>query len=195
MAAHPLPTRPNAATLRQLRAFVAVAQDGSITRAAQRLHLTPSALSMLVSGLESELGVRLFERTTRRLTLTDPGRELLPTVAAVFAQLDTAFEILRAELPAGVPVMIRSPGANSTSSDKLAMTSGTDQISLERSEVCVTLPFTLSSILPLDGSIPAAGTSRPMGADLSKPLPISQGRPVFFASFWMSRRVISKPAQ
>lgn len=89
------PSRPSAATLRQLRAFAAVAQDGSITRAAQRLHLTPSALSMLVSGLEGELGVRLFERTTRRLTLTDPGRELLPTVAAVFAQLDTAFDGLR----------------------------------------------------------------------------------------------------
>lgn len=95
MAAHPLPARPSAATLRQLRAFVAVAQDGSITRAAQRLCLTPSALSMLISGLEGELGVRLFERTTRRLTLTEPGRELLPTVAAVFAQLDTAFDGLR----------------------------------------------------------------------------------------------------
>lgn len=95
MATHPLPARPNAATLRQLRAFVAVAEDGSITRAAQRLHLTPSALSMLVSGLEGELGVRLFERTTRRLTLSDAGRELLPAIAAVFAQLDTAFDGLR----------------------------------------------------------------------------------------------------
>lgn len=87
--------RPNAVTLRQLRAFVAVAKDGSITRAAQRLHLTPSALSMLVSGLENDLGVRLFERTTRRLLLTDAGRALLPAIEQVFERLDSAFDGLR----------------------------------------------------------------------------------------------------
>lgn len=63
-------------TIRQLRAFVAVAQDESVTRAAQRLHITPSALSMLISTLEGELAVRLFERTTRRISLTDAGQQL-----------------------------------------------------------------------------------------------------------------------
>jgi len=87
--------RPNAVSIRQLRAFVAVAQDGSITRAAQRLHLTPSALSMLVSGLENEVGVRLFERTTRKLALTDAGQTLLPSITQVFQHLDTAFDDLR----------------------------------------------------------------------------------------------------
>jgi DNA-binding transcriptional LysR family regulator len=82
-------------TLRQMRAFVAVAQDGSITQAAKRVHLTTSALSMLVSSLEGELGVRLFERTTRRLVLTDAGAELLPTIQTVFENLDSALEGLR----------------------------------------------------------------------------------------------------
>jgi LysR family carnitine catabolism transcriptional activator len=82
-------------TLRQMRAFVAVAQDGSITQAAKRLHLTTSALSMLVSSLEGELGVRLFERTTRRLVLTASGTELLPAIQSVFEKLDDAFEGLR----------------------------------------------------------------------------------------------------
>ncbi|MDB5893131.1 MAG: hypothetical protein JWQ88_662 [Rhodoferax sp.] len=87
--------RPQGVTLRQLRAFVAVAQDGSITRAAQRLHLTSSALSMLISSLEGELAVRLFERTTRRMALSDAGAELLPAVEKVFGNLDEAFDGLR----------------------------------------------------------------------------------------------------
>ena len=54
-------------TLRQLRAFCLVAQEQSMTRAAEKLFLTPSALSMLIRSLEEELGIRLFERTTRRV--------------------------------------------------------------------------------------------------------------------------------
>ena len=84
-----------AVTLRQLRAFVAVAEEGSIARAAQRLHLTGSALSMLIASLEGELGTRLFERTTRRLQLTDAGRELLPAIGEVFHHLDSALSDLR----------------------------------------------------------------------------------------------------
>ena len=84
-----------AVTLRQLRAFVAVAEEGSIARAAQRLHLTGSALSMLIASLEGELGTRLFERTTRRLQLTDAGRELLPAIGEVFHHLDNALSDLR----------------------------------------------------------------------------------------------------
>jgi LysR family carnitine catabolism transcriptional activator len=87
--------RATGVTIRQLRAFLAVAQEASITRAAQRLHLTPSALSMLVSTLEGELSVRLFERTTRRLALTDAGAALLPAIHTVFDNLDAAFDGLR----------------------------------------------------------------------------------------------------
>jgi len=75
-------------SLRQLRAFLAVAQEASMTRAAAKLHLTPSALSMLVRGMEDDLGTRLFERTTRRLVLTDMGQQFLPVVQQVFAQLE-----------------------------------------------------------------------------------------------------------
>ena len=94
------PAKPSAAalsaiSLRQLRAFVAVAQSGSMTRAAQRLHISNSALSMLISSLEADLGLRLFERTTRQLSLSEAGRELLPAVEQVFDRLDNAFEGLR----------------------------------------------------------------------------------------------------
>ena len=77
-------------TLRQLRAFAAVAEQGSFTAAAARLHLTQSALSVLVRELERELGARLFDRHTRRVLLTEAGRELLPYATRVLADLEQA---------------------------------------------------------------------------------------------------------
>jgi len=82
-------------SLRQLRAFLAVAQESSMTRAATQLHLTPSALSMLVRSMEDDLGMRLFERTTRRVVLTDAGKQFLPTVEQVFIQLDSGIASLK----------------------------------------------------------------------------------------------------
>ena len=70
------PNRPANVSLRQMRAFVAAANEGSVTRAAQHMHLTPSALSMLIRGLEAELAVRLFDRLSRRIELTEAGREV-----------------------------------------------------------------------------------------------------------------------
>ncbi len=82
-------------TLRQLRAFCFVAQEHSMTRAAQQLFLTPSALSMLVRSLEEELGLRLFERTTRKVLLTDAGRDFLPTALRTLEQLDNTVQQLQ----------------------------------------------------------------------------------------------------
>jgi DNA-binding transcriptional LysR family regulator len=87
--------RPVNASIRQMRAFVAAARAGSVTRAAQQLHLTPSALSMLIRSLEAELAVRLFDRVSRRMELTEAGRELLPALEEVFVSLDAAFERTR----------------------------------------------------------------------------------------------------
>jgi DNA-binding transcriptional LysR family regulator len=64
--------------LRHLEHFVAVAEERNFTRAARRLHLVQSALSVSVRSLERELDTRLFERTTREVRLTDAGRVLLP---------------------------------------------------------------------------------------------------------------------
>lgn len=86
---------PSNLSLRQLRAFWLVAQEGSMTRAASQMHLTISALSMLVRTLEEELGVRLFERTTRRVELTEAGRQFLPAVRDVFFALDAGIDTLQ----------------------------------------------------------------------------------------------------
>ncbi|CAN7697438.1 LysR substrate-binding domain-containing protein [Variovorax sp. LjRoot84] len=74
-------------TLRQLRAFDAVADTGSFTAAAARLHLTQSALSVLVRELEREMGVQLFDRHTRRVLLSEAGREFQPSVQRLLADL------------------------------------------------------------------------------------------------------------
>lgn len=62
--------------LRQLRHFVAVAQDLHFSKAAQRINIVQSALSSSVAALEQELGVRLFYRTTRQVRLTPAGEAL-----------------------------------------------------------------------------------------------------------------------
>jgi DNA-binding transcriptional LysR family regulator len=64
--------------LRHLEHFVTVAEERSFTRAARRLHLVQSALSVSIRSLERELDTQLFERTTREVSLTDAGRILLP---------------------------------------------------------------------------------------------------------------------
>jgi DNA-binding transcriptional LysR family regulator len=64
--------------LRHLENFVAVAEEGSFTRAASRVHLVQSALSVSIQSLEKELAARLFERTTHHVALTDAGQALLP---------------------------------------------------------------------------------------------------------------------
>jgi len=75
-------------TLKQLRAFVAVARTGSFTLAAERLFLTQSALSGQIKELEQALGLRLFDRSTRRLNLSEVGQGLHPLVEKILHDLD-----------------------------------------------------------------------------------------------------------
>lgn len=63
--------------LYQLKTFVAIAQEGSLTRAAERVFTSASAVSAQLKALEDELGVKLFERTPRGMALTESGQRLL----------------------------------------------------------------------------------------------------------------------
>tara|TARA_R110001583_G_scaffold22377_7_gene84008 strand:+ start:6110 stop:7024 length:915 start_codon:yes stop_codon:yes gene_type:complete len=64
------------ALLPDLATFIIVVNEGSFTAAAKKLGVTPSALSKLITRLESALSVKLFERTTRRLLITEPGKKI-----------------------------------------------------------------------------------------------------------------------
>lgn len=74
-------------TLRQLKAFITVAEYGSFTRAAEALNLTQSALSGLIKELEQNLAVKLFDRTTRQLHLSVSGRHLLPQAQRILNEV------------------------------------------------------------------------------------------------------------
>lgn len=78
-------------TLKQLRAFISVAKYQHFTMASQQLHISQSALSGLIKELETTLGFQLFERSTRQLTLSAMGEQLLPKAQRIINEL-SAFE-------------------------------------------------------------------------------------------------------
>jgi DNA-binding transcriptional LysR family regulator len=81
---------------RQLSHFIAVAEDGSFTKAARRLSYVQSALSVSVQALERELSVRLFDRTTHRVALTGAGQALLPAARRALAAAEEIRDVAAA---------------------------------------------------------------------------------------------------
>jgi LysR family carnitine catabolism transcriptional activator len=75
--------------LRQLRAFVSIGRLRSFTKAAEALHATQPALSAQIRDLEEALGVKLFDRSTRSVTLTQAGFDLMPSVDTVLTDLSS----------------------------------------------------------------------------------------------------------
>ncbi|MGH3849031.1 MAG: LysR family transcriptional regulator [Pseudonocardiaceae bacterium] len=82
-------------SLDRLEAFVAVAEAGSFTAAAERLGATKSALSQAVALLERELGTQLLQRSTRKLTITEAGTAFLDDCHALLAQAEEVVERAR----------------------------------------------------------------------------------------------------
>jgi DNA-binding transcriptional LysR family regulator len=82
-------------SLRQIRAFLAVAELGSFTQAAERLGLSQPALSLLIRQLESDLDLRLFDRTSRRSVITAGGREFEEAIRKAVVDLDLAVDSAR----------------------------------------------------------------------------------------------------
>jgi DNA-binding transcriptional LysR family regulator len=87
----------------ELGAFVAVAEEGSFTKAAKRLGLSNATLSQTVAALEKTLGVRLLNRTTRSVALTDAGERMLSQLRPLLDGFDAAIESVNAfrDKPAG----------------------------------------------------------------------------------------------
>src|ERR1043165_9781038 len=75
---------------RQLQAFLALARLGSFTRASEEIFVTRAGLSLMLKELETQVGARLFDRTTRYVRLTPPGEALLPTARRMMADWESA---------------------------------------------------------------------------------------------------------
>src|SRR6185369_2621606 len=85
----------------QLRAFVAVARTGHLTRAAEQLHLTQSAVSKQLKALEEQLGAPLFERSASGMTLSVVGKRLMPLAVRTLeaaAEITSTAKLLQGKL-------------------------------------------------------------------------------------------------
>jgi DNA-binding transcriptional LysR family regulator len=81
--------------LKHLRSFVAVAEEESFTRAADRLHISQPPLSQRIIDLEMELGVKLLERNSRRVTLSEAGKVFFADAQSLLVKLDAAIQTCR----------------------------------------------------------------------------------------------------
>src|ERR1700754_5178369 len=81
-------------SLNALKVFWAAARHGSFVKAAAELHVTASAVSLQIRQLEDELGLKLFERTPKGLSLTAAGSRVLPDVNSAFEKLRDTFSTL-----------------------------------------------------------------------------------------------------
>ncbi len=102
--------------IRELRAFAAVAEDGSFSAAARALHVSQSALSQTIRSLERQLGVRLLDRHSAGVTVTEPGEVLLREARALLAQHDRILAAVTGQDVAGpatlrVGVPLELPGS------------------------------------------------------------------------------------
>ena len=105
--------------LRHLRYFVSVAEQGSVSKAAQQVHVSQPALSRQIRDLEAELGVQLFDRVGRRVELTAEGEDLLRHCRDVLAQAESVRERARA-LHGGVVGVLRVGAPPQTTQSILA---------------------------------------------------------------------------
>ncbi|CAK9885563.1 MAG: putative HTH-type transcriptional regulator [Candidatus Erwinia impunctatus] len=82
-------------TLRQLRVFVAVAKEGGFGLAGQKIGLSQSAISLSIKELESEVGVRLLDHTTREVILTEAGKQLASRLERLLDDLTLTLQDIR----------------------------------------------------------------------------------------------------
>ena len=134
--------------IRQLRAFVAIAESGTFTAGALRVHVTQAAISMQIRQLESEIGARVFVRAPRHVILTEAGEHLLRRARHILREHDAALDEIaelagaeRGRLRIGsasamvltdqLPAILRDVRAQHPAAD-ISVTSGTSEALVEQ---------------------------------------------------------------
>lgn len=107
-------------TSRQLRAFVLTARHENFSRAADEMFITQSGMSILVRELEAQLGFRLFDRTTRKVKLTESGSKFLPIADRCLSDLEAAVVTIRWSASAGVARLTLGVSAFASTLDEVA---------------------------------------------------------------------------
>jgi DNA-binding transcriptional LysR family regulator len=147
--------------LRHLRAFVAVARSSSFTRAAEQLLITQPALTRTIQQLENALQVSLLDRTSRRVELTDVGREFYANTQRLLADLDVALASVRQQVTVrlGFSWLLPDPWAQHTVT-RFEQTSG-NTVSLVRvDDSLVALEQATIDVALIRGAIPANSAVR-----------------------------------
>ncbi|WP_413728142.1 LysR family transcriptional regulator [Sodalis sp. RH19] len=130
----------------QVLAFINVVREGSFTRAAALLGVTPSALSHAISGLEAQVGVQLLTRTTRSISTTEAGERLFLNVSTRLEEIDAELGVVDAlrDKPAGtVRITSAEHAANSVLWPKLSKVLGEyPDINVE-----ITIDYTMADIV------------------------------------------------
>ena len=149
--------------LRQLRYFLTVAEELHFGRAAEREHIAQPALSQQIRRLEHELGVQVFDRSSRRVQLTEPGRILVDLPRSILEQADDAIALVR-QAGYGKEGRLRLAYANGT--DRGAPATIVDRFRAERPRVELTLSTQYDEecrVQLREGVIDAAFFWMPMG--------------------------------
>lgn len=185
--------------LNAIRAFVLAARSLSFTDAALQLSVTSGAVSQQVARLEAYLGVQLFERAGRRLTLTTDGRRLYIAIASSVDRIDVAASALRAS-PHHEPITVATLASlaakwlaprlqrfhASCPAVRLQLITGTEPIDLKRAGVDVAIRFgsgrwpeLASRRLFTEVLFPVASPSFVAGVDLSAGPQVLKSLPLF----------------
>lgn len=129
-----------------LRAFVAVKETGGFTRAAERLHLTQSAISHQIRKLEEQVGRPLLHRTTRRLTVTEDGEDFLRYAQQI---LDTLDAMTRRFQPSPISGVVRFGVPDNFMGDRLPplLSQFARGFPAVRMEVCVSMHIDLRAAI------------------------------------------------
>jgi DNA-binding transcriptional LysR family regulator len=151
--------------LRELRAFVTAAEELHFARAAEQLRMSPSRMSELIRLLELELGTSLFVRTTRRITLTDTGTELLGRAKTILEMVDQTTEAIQATIGgrSGTIVVGITPPAAPVIAPHLAAKFSAEQPDVKVETNRMWLPALTASLL--SGAIDVALTCGELGAE------------------------------